>query len=225
MTLMTERTPEAIDALIRRETAILVPPLTPELRFFGAADFTKIWGASEAELDAMALPPPFWAFAWPGGQALARYALDHPELVDGRRVAALAAGAGVEAVAAARSGAARVIANDIDPVAQRAMALNAALNHVALEIDGADWLAAGATPPVDLLMAGDIFYEKAIADRLAPLLRAAAAAGVDVWIGEGGRPYRLTQGVARLAAYDVPTSVELEDVACRRAEVLRLLPG
>lgn len=214
-------------ALIRRETAILAPPLTPELRHRGAADYARIWGATEDSLAALNLPPPFWAFAWAGGQALARYILDHPDAVRGRRVLALAAGAGIEAIAAVKSGASSVLANDIDPVARVAMALNADLNQVALSIDGADYLAAQALPAADLILAGDIFYEQAIAAKLRPLLARAAAAGAEVWIGDAGRPYRPAPDrpedrVTPLARYTVPTPVDLEDAPSREATVLRM---
>ena len=211
----------AIDALIQRETAPTRPPLTPEIRIYTATEITRIWSATEADLQALSLPPPFWAFPWIGGQTAARHILDHPELVQGRRVAVLAAGAGLEAIAAARSGAAHVISNDIDPVACRAMALNAALNNVEFKIDSRDWLISGP-PEADLLIAADIFYTREIAEQLEPLLRDKAAAGVEVWIADGGRPYMPARGLTLLARHIVPTPQELEDAAFREAKLWRI---
>lgn len=210
-----------IDALIRRETRPTPPPLTPELLHYAATEMTSVWSATEADLHALRLPPPFWAFPWVGGQAAARYILDHPETIRGRRVAILAAGAGLEAIAAVKAGAADVIANDIDPVACRAMALNAALNSVSFAIDGRDWLNTGP-PEADLLIAADIFYTREIADRLEPLLRARTAAGGEVWIADGGRPYMPSQGLKLLARHTAPTSPELEDTLSREAMLWRL---
>ena len=212
-----------IDTLIRRETPPMAPPLTPELTIHAATEMTGVWTATEADLQALNLPPPFWAFPWAAGQVTARHILDHPETVRGRRVAVLAAGAGLEAIAAAKSGAAHVIANDVDPVACRAIALNAALNGAALEVDGRDWLQTGA-PEADLLIAADIFYTRDIADRLEPLLRARAAAGGEVWIADGGRPYMPAHGLEPLARHLVPTPVELEDAPQREAKLWRVRP-
>ena len=218
-----------IDAMIRRETAPLSPPLVPELTLYGAADYAEIWSATEASLAAMALPPPFWAFAWAGGQALARFILDNPGAIQGRTVFAFGAGGGLEAIAAVKAGATRVTANDIDAVARRAMALNAALNGVApgdaFLIDGADRLVSPTPPEADLILCGDVYYEREIADRLTPLLQAALDRGAEVWIGDAGRPYEPRENIERLAQYRVPTPRALEDVETRDASVLRLLPA
>ena len=214
----------AIDGLIERETAIVAPPLTPELRMHGAADYARIWSATEAGLDALRMPPPFWAFAWAGGQALARFILDNRQRVARRRVVALAAGGGLEAIAALKAGAVAAVGNDVDAFARRAMTLNATLNGVTLETCGVDWLAENATPDADMLIAGDIFYERAIAEKLWPLLTVAAKQGVEVWVGDAGRPYKPEIGVTRLARYRVPTPIDLEDADHRIADVLRVEP-
>ncbi len=224
----------AARAFIESETRVLAPPLAPELRFHGVDDATRLWSATEDALEEIGLPPPFWAFAWPGGQALARLLLDQPERAAGRRVIALAAGAGLEAIAAAKAGAASVVANDIDPVACAAARLNSELNAVRVETDARDLLdgstqSAAALAEADLLLVGDAFYERPLTERLAAAVEAACAGGAEALIGDAGRggdaaaPF-----VARcevLAEFRVAASLDLEGVDERRVRVLRRAAG
>lgn len=215
----------AIDraAFIRAHTAIAAPPLVPELRMHLATEVTPLWQATEQLLQDAQLPPPFWAFAWPGGQALARYLLDNPGTVAGRRVLDLGAGSGLGAIAAARAGAAAVLAVDMDDFACAAARLNAALNGVRFEIALRD-VTAGPAPEADVVIAGDVCYERAAADRIAAWLRQRAAAGITVLIGDPGRTYLPKEGLELLARYDVPTSLELEDRTLRETGVWRVQP-
>jgi len=214
--------PDARAAFIRRHTAVAAPPLVPELRVHLATEVTPLWQATERLLQAEHLPPPFWAFAWPGGQALARWLLDHPDSVAGRRVLDLGAGSGLGAIAAARAGAAAVLAADMDAFACTAVRLNAALNGVAVEVAMRD-VTAGPVPEADLVIAGDVCYERAAADRITVWLRQRAAEGVQVLIGDPGRTYLPKEGLELLARYDVPTSLELEDRTTRETGVWRVI--
>jgi predicted nicotinamide N-methyase len=206
---------------IRRETAIASPPLVPEISLYLATEITPIWHASEAALERQGIDPPYWAFAWPGGQALARHLLDHPALVAGQRLLDFAAGSGLVAIAAARVGA-RAEANDIDPVALEAIAMNAALNHVAVSVASGDLT--GTDCRWDVVLAGDVCYEKPMAERVFPWLVACANAGALVLMADPGRAYLPARGLERIAAYDVPTSLELEDRTLRETIVWRILP-
>ncbi|MCP5371097.1 MAG: methyltransferase [Hyphomicrobiales bacterium] len=209
-------------AFIRAHTAVAAPPLCPEIRLHLATEITPIWQATEETLAAAGLPPPFWAFCWAGGQALARHLLDNPALAAGRRVLDFACGGGVVAIAAARCGG-TVLANDVDPFALAATRLNADLNGVALATEGAD-LVGRADLNHDLILAGDICYEQPLAGRVSDWLRALAGAGATVLIGDPGRAYLRRDGLVELAAYDVPTSLELEDRTVRRTGVWRVTP-
>ncbi len=207
---------------VRRETTVVAASLVPELRLHLADAALELWQATEATLGRIGLPPPFWAFAWPGGQALARHLLDHPDLVAGRAVLDFGAGCGIGALAAARAGAARVIAADIDEFAAAALALNAALNGLALTITTDDVL--GAPPDADIVLLGDMCYERPLAERALAWARAAAASGITVLLADPGRAYRPTDGLAELARYVVPTSLDLEDKTERETVVWRLAP-
>ncbi len=210
-------------AFIRAHTAVEAPPLVPEIRLWLASEALPLWEAGEAELAATGLPPPYWAFAWAGGQALARYLLDHPEQVAGRRVLDFAAGSGLPAVAAAKARAAAVAASEIDPFAASAIRLNAALNRVRIEVletdvidqDGADW---------DLVLAGDVFYERDLAARVEPWLRRLAGEGATVLVGDPGRGFLPKSGLERRFAYRVKTDRALEDTDERNAAVWHLRP-
>lgn len=209
---------------VLEQTAIGVPPLVPEVRLHLATQVTPLWEATEAQLDRAGVPPPYWAFAWAGGQALARYVLDHPETVAGRRVLDLASGSGLVAIAAALAGAAEVTAADIDPFAGAAIALNAALNKVTLEVviddlTDPDAPAAGAW---DVLLAGDICYERGMATRLVAWLRGHAARGAAVLLGDPGRAYCPIDEVDQVASRVVATSLDLEGLEERDGRVLRL---
>ncbi|HET8728820.1 MAG TPA: 50S ribosomal protein L11 methyltransferase [Alphaproteobacteria bacterium] len=208
-------------AFVRANTALAAPPLAPELRVHLATEVTPLWQATEATLARANLPPPYWAFAWPGGQAVARHVLDRPELVIGRTVLDFAAGSGLVAIAAARAGAARSVAAEIDGFAGAAIALNAAANAVSVEIRLSD-LVGDPLPGVDIVLAGDICYERPMADLVVPWLRRLAATRT-VIIGDPGRAYIPKDGLEILAEYDVPTPLDLEDREMRRTTVYRVL--
>lgn len=208
---------------VRANTAVASPPLVPELRLHLATEVTPLWEATEETLRQHNLPPPYWAFAWPGGQAVARYVLDHPGLTAGRTVVDFAAGAGLVAIAAAwRGGRARAV--EIDRFAVAAIGLNAALNGVAVEAVREDVLG-HPLPGVDVVLAGDVCYERPMAERATSWFRLLAAAGATVLIGDPGRAYLPRQGLEPLATYTVPTSLDLEDRSERVTTVWRLLPG
>jgi predicted nicotinamide N-methyase len=206
--------------LIRDSTALIRPPLVRELRLHLAHEALHLWEKSEAELGEIGLPPPYWAFAWAGGQALARFVLDHADRVAGRTVLDFAAGSGLVGIAAMKAGAARVNASDIDPVGRAAIRLNAAVNAVTLTISGADLI--GRDDGWDVVLAGDAFYEKPLADRLAPWLRALARRGACVLVGDPGRTYFPKRGLELLATYEVPVTRALEDAEIKRTSVWRL---
>jgi predicted nicotinamide N-methyase len=215
-------TPEQRRDFIRSQTAIVAPPLTPEIRLHLATEITPIWQATEATLAANNLPPPYWAFAWPGGQALTRFLMDQPDWVRGKRVLDFAAGSGLSAIGAAMAGAAKVAANEIDDFAIEAICLNAETNNVTLEFLRHDLI--GRNEGWDVVLAGDVCYERPMADRVIPWLRGLAGAGVAVLMGDPGRAYLPAQGLVEVARYDVPTTLELEDRELRVTRVLRLMP-
>ena len=219
---MSDRLSDRLDdpgAFIRAQTAIATPPLVPEIRLHLATELVPLWQATEASLAAEGVPPPYWAFAWPGGQALARHVLDHAGLVRGKHVLDFAAGSGLAAVAAARAGAARVTAAEIDRFAVAAIGLNAALNSLAVEIVEADIV--GQAGDWDVVLAGDVCYERPMAGRVAAWLGGLARRGVTVLMGDPGRSYLPTAGLAEIARYAVPTSRELEDREMRETVVWR----
>ena len=209
---------------VRTNTAVAHPSLLPELRLHLATEVTPLWEATEATLARNNLPPPYWAFAWPGGQAVARYALDNPEVVRGKRVLDFAAGTGLVGIACLLAGAAHVRAAEIDAFALAAMELNAGLNGVALEAVSED-LVGRDLPDIDVVLAGDVCYERPMAERVTAWLRRIAAAGTLVVLGDPGRAYLPTTGLERLGRYAVPTSLELENRTLRETNVWRLLPG
>ena len=209
-------------AFVRSNTAIGSPPLVPEIRLHLATEVTPIWQATEESLARFGTPPPFWAFAWAGGQALARYILDHPEAVAGRDVLDVASGSGMVAIAAAKAGARRVTASDIDPFAAAAIALNAALNNVAVAIDTRDLLDRGPAG-WGVVTAGDVCYEEPMASRMIALLRRTAARGRLALLGDPGRAYLPREGLVELARYVVPVSRELEDREAREGVVWEVL--
>ncbi|MCI4061666.1 50S ribosomal protein L11 methyltransferase [Micromonospora sp. R77] len=193
-------------------------PFVPEVRLHLAEDAIVWWARMEADA-GRSLPPPFWASAWPGGQALARHLLDHPELVTGRRVLDLAAGSGLVAIAAALAGAERVVANDIDPYAVAAVTVNARANRVALDVTGDDLL--DRRVHADLLVAGDVFYSPEMAARVLPFLQRTAADGVEVLVGDPGRGHLPAGRMEVVASYPVPTTEPFVDSPVRRVQVLR----
>jgi predicted nicotinamide N-methyase len=207
---------------IRRNTTIAAPPLVPEIRLHLATEITPIWQASEESLARSGAPPPFWAFAWAGGQALARYLLDHPAEVAGRFVLDFGAGSGLVAIAAAKAGAARVVCAEIDHFAAAAIAANATLNGVEIEVTTAD--VTGTTDARwEVIAAGDVCYERPTADRVTVWLRALADRGCLVLLGDPGRAYLPADGLLGRAHYVVPTSRELEDRETRDAVVWEVI--
>ena len=211
-------------SFIRANTAIGTPPLVPEIRLHLASEVTPLWQATETTLAQSQLPPPYWAFAWAGGQALARYVLDQPDTVRGKSVLDFGAGSGVVAIAAMKAGARSVTAAEIDGFAVAAIALNAALNEVAIEIATSDLLA-GASAAWQTMLVGDMCYERPLAERLTHWLRDAAGRGATVLLGDPGRAYLPKEGLAALARYAVPTPLDLEDRILREGVVWRLAPG
>jgi predicted nicotinamide N-methyase len=215
-------TPEQRRSFIQSQTVLATPPLTPEIKLHLATEITPIWEATEATLEANNLPPPYWAFAWPGGQALTRFLLDQPQWVKGKRVLDFAAGSGLGTIGAKLAGAEKVQANEIDDFAIAAILLNAAANNVMIDVLRHDLI--GRNEGWDVVLAGDVCYEKPMADRVIPWLRALAGTGVTVLMGDPGRAYLPEQGLVEVARYDVPTSKELEDRELRVTRVLRLMP-
>jgi predicted nicotinamide N-methyase len=206
---------------IRANTTIATPPLVPEIRLYLATEITPIWQASEDSLARGNVPPPFWAFPWAGGQALARHVLDHRDIVAGRRVLDFGAGSGLVAIAAAQAGAARVTAAEIDDFAAAAIALNAALNDVIVEVETTDLIGTSGGS-WDVVLVGDMCYEQPLADHLTAWLRMLAGEGVTVLLGDPGRSYVPTTGLVALARYTVATSRELEDRESREGVVWRV---
>ena len=211
-------TPAGRRAFILEHTRQQTPPHTPELSLYLADEVTPLWRMTEEALQEIGLPPPFWAFAWAGGQALARHVLDHPELVRGKRVVDFPTGSGLVAVAAMKAGAAHVLANDIDLFCEAACALNAQANGVAFDVTPRDLLDT-PPPPADVFLAGDICYEKPLAEKVMAWLGRARAAGATVLIGDPGRSYFPREGLTKLAQYEVPTTRELEDMEVKKTAV------
>jgi predicted nicotinamide N-methyase len=203
---------------IQRNTHLAAVPSIPEIRLHTAHQATGLWRLAEAEEDGSDPPPPYWAFPWAGGLALARYILDRPETVAGRRVLDLGAGSGLVAIAAAMAGASAVIAADIDRFAVAALGLNAAANGVSLAVIGDD-LTAGEPPAVDLVATGDLFYERELAEKVAAFLDRCLVAGIDVLIGDPGRTYLPRSRLRLLAEYRVPDVGEVESAASRPSAV------
>ena len=206
---------------IRRNTSILAPPLVPEIRLHLAHEAVPIWQKTEEELGEIGLPPPFWAFAWAGGQALSRYVLDHAHLVNGKRVLDLATGSGLVAIAAKKAGAGLVLGADIDLFACAAARLNADVNEVAIDITDEDLLEAPAQG-FDVILVGDLFYEKALAERVHAWLSEAKQEGAEVLIGDPGRSYLPKSSLKHVIDYNVPVTRDLEDTEIKRTAVWRL---
>jgi len=204
---------ENCEDFIRANTKLSAVPLTPSIELYLAAEGTEFWCKMEHDVEMGYGPPPFWAFAWPGGQALARYVLDHPNLVTGKRVLDFASGSGLVAVAAAMAGAGRIDANDIDCFAEAAIALNARQNGISLDIRTDDLI--GSLEPWDVILAGDVYYEPKLAGRLKIWLEARAKAGTLVLIGDPGRAHSQCDNLCTMASYDVPVPVILEDTVIK----------
>jgi predicted nicotinamide N-methyase len=208
-------------AFILDNTRLQPVPHAPEISLWLADEVTPIWRLTEEELGEMGVPPPFWAFAWAGGQTLARWLLDNPHEVAGKRVVDFAAGSGLVGVAAMKAGAASVLCADIDPFCGAAVALNAEANGVALGFTDANLLDA-PPPEVDLILAGDVCYERPMTERVLAWLGEARANGTRVLIGDPHRTYFPREGLEFLAEYRVPTTRELEDQEIKRTSVWAL---
>nr|WP_179791588.1 50S ribosomal protein L11 methyltransferase [Actinopolymorpha rutila] len=207
---------------VRAHTLLRPVPGVPEVSLHLADDAIGLWQETEHTFGLTDSPPPFWAFAWAGGQALARYLLDHPDEVAGARVLDLASGSGLVAIAAAQAGAAAVTANDLDPLSLAAIHRNAAANGVQLTGHLGDLLAE-PTVDTDVVLAGDIFYERATAARMLPFLRRARAGGARVLVGDPGRTYLPPDGFVAVASYRMPVPVTLEDAEAKQTTVWRLV--
>ena len=206
-------------AFILAHTRLLAPPLAPEIQLRLADEATDLWQKTEDELGEIGLPPPFWAFAWAGGQGLARYILDRPDLVAGRRVLDFASGSGLVAIAAAKAGAAAVEANEIDEFALAAIALNAAQNRVSLNVRAGDLV--GVDEGWDVVLAGDVCYQKDMAESVTHWLSALAWRGATVLIGDPWRSYLARDLLEPIAEYSVPVTRALEDAEIKRTGVFR----
>lgn len=209
------------ERFILDNTSLLAPPHVPEIRLHLASEVHDLWLKTEADLEAIGLPPPFWAFAWAGGQGLARYILDHPETVRGKRVLDFASGSGLVAIAAAMAGASDVVAADIDPWAKNAVRLNAAVNGVTLDFTNDDLI--GMSVDADVVLAGDVFYDGDFAAALKGWFGRLAASGTMVLVGDPGRSYRPTEHLEELATYQVPVTRVLEDSEVKKTTVWRFV--
>jgi predicted nicotinamide N-methyase len=205
---------------LRRHTKPSRAAIVPEIELHLATEITPIWQATEAWLAEQGIEPPFWAFAWPGSQALARIVLDRPALVTGKRVLDFAAGCGLAAIACALAGAALVEAAEIDPLATAATRLNARENRVTVLAETRDVV--GDACRWDLILCGDVCYEAPMTGHILPWLRAMAAAGAEVWIADPGRAYLPRERMEVVARMMVPTTLELEDAVERPVTVYRL---
>jgi predicted nicotinamide N-methyase len=205
---------------ILANTALIAPPLVPEVQLHLSIEIMPLWRRTEEELQDMGVAPPYWAFAWAGGQALARYILDSPEIVRGKSVLDFGSGSGLVAIAAAKSGALSVTAADIDVYAAAAIALNVKANNVAINVTTEDVI--GAPGHYDIILCGDMCYEKPLAEKLLEWLR---GCGNDVLLGDPGRSYFPKSDVERVALYNVQTTRDLEDREIRETGVYRLGAG
>ena len=197
----------------------MAPPHVPEIRLHLASEAHALWLKTEEELAEIGLPPPFWAFAWAGGQGLARYVLDHPEHLRGKSVLDFATGSGLVAIAASMAGAAKMLAADIDPWTETAVRLNAAANGVSIDFEGTDLI--GSAIEADVLLAGDVFYDRGFADALLPWFQRLADEGKDILVGDPGRAYLPKDRLDFCAVYEVPVTRALEDSEVKKTTVWR----
>lgn len=216
---MTRLTPKNARTFILDNTALMAPPHVPEVLLHLADEAHDLWLRTEEELAEIGLPPPFWAFAWAGGQGLARYVLDHPATVQDKRVLDFASGSGVVAIAALKAGAAELTAADIDPFCATVIALNLEANGVKADFLDADSI--GTDDGWDVVLAGDVFYDKPLAERLTPWFSSLKARGADILVGDPGRAYLPKTGLQSLAVYQVPVTRVLEDAEVKRTTVWR----
>lgn len=206
---------------VSANTRLMAPPLVPEIVLYLADEALPLWSRTEEEMAKDGMPPPFWAFAWAGGQALARYVLDNPHIVANRRVLDLGAGGAISAIAAAKAGAAYVMASEVDEFALSAIALNAAANGVMVVTLDGDHL--DASVEADVILVGDMFYERELAERTLAFLRRAADAGATVLVGDPSRTYLPREALSRLHEYQVETPRTLEDSDVKPTTVWQLL--
>jgi predicted nicotinamide N-methyase len=211
------------ESFIRANTSLMAPPHVPEIKLHLASEAHELWLKTEEELEQIGLPPPFWAFAWAGGQGLARHVLDHPEIVWGRRVLDFASGSGLVGIAAKMAGADDVLAADIDPWAETAIRLNAEANAVSLDFTGVELV--GRAVDADIVLAGDVFYDRAFADALVPWFQRLAAGGKQVLVGDPGRAYLPKERLDFCAVYEVPVTRALEDSEVKKTTVWRFRAG
>lgn len=204
-------------SFILANTSVAAPPHVPEIRLHLATEAHDLWLKTEDELQEIGLPPPFWAFAWAGGQGLARYILDHPFMVKDRHVVDFATGSGLVAIAAKMAGAASVLAADIDPLTRAAVSLNAEANGCHVEFTADDMI--GVSLDADILLAGDVFYDRSFADLLVPWFTDLSQRGIDVLVGDPGRSYLPKERLVALAEYQVPVTRALEDSEIKRTVV------
>ena len=209
-------------AFIRDNTRLLSPPLAPHLRLRLADEAVALWQKTEDDLGEIGLPPPFWAFAWAGGQALAAFIAERPAIVAGKYVLDFASGSGLVGIAAAKAGAARVEASEIDEFALVAIEMNAAENGVAIETRAGDLV--GTDAGWDVVLAGDISYQRDMAEAATDWLECLAWRGADVWIGDPGRSYLARDRLECVAEYSVPVIRALEDAEIKRSGVYRFRP-
>lgn len=212
-------------AFIRTNTRLLTPPLVPEIRLHLAEESLPIWRKTEEELGEMNVPPPYWAFAWAGGQALARHLLDNPDLVANTDVLDLGTGSGLTAIAAVKAGARSVLAADIDAVALAASTLNAEANACTVGTTADDLLARPPDKRFSVILVGDLFYERELADRVLAFISEAVRNGARVLIGDPGRSYFPRDRFQKRAEYRVPVTRELEDAEIKHTAVWELTAG
>ena len=202
---------------ILHNTSLMPPPHVPEIRLYLASEVHDLWLKTEEDLQEIGLPPPFWAFAWAGGQGLARYVLDHPEVMKGFDVLAFASGSGLVAIAAGIAGAKSVVAADIDPWTQAAISLNAEANGAAIAFCGENLI--GNLHTADVILAGDVFYDRDFAEALVPWFSRLAAEGKTVLVGDPGRSYCPRDRLSARATYEVPVTRVLEDSEVKKTTV------
>jgi predicted nicotinamide N-methyase len=206
---------------VRANTVPIAPPLVPEITLHLATEVIPLWRSTEEELAAQGVPPPYWAFAWAGGQALARYILDNPKIVSNKTVLDFGSGSGLVAIAAMRAGAGDASASDLDEFAAAAIALNARANNVHVGIERRDLI--GERGVWNAILVGDMCYERPLAARLLDWLHEMLRAGCDIYLGDPGRSYFPKTGIQKLATYSVRTTRELEDMEIRETSVYRLI--
>ncbi|MEX3011774.1 methyltransferase [Hoeflea sp. TYP-13] len=204
---------------IAQNTGVMAPPHVPEILLHLASEAHDLWQKTEEELEAIGLPPPYWAFAWAGGQGLARYVLDNPELVRGKSVLDFASGSGLVAIAAKMAGAAAVSACDIDPWAAMATAMNAVRNKTVIATRSDEII--GTDDGWQVVLAGDVFYDQALAGALIPWFEDLARRGAEVLVGDPGRSYCPRDRLEQLAVYEVPVTRALEDSEVKKTTVWR----